>query len=87
MYNRTQYFLASFPPVAQLDLGLATIGDGTQKEELCPGTAKSEKALVSLFEAQRELKEEMDTSKTLRMERVKAKLATVMVRLSLDRLF
>ena len=57
------------------------------KDFLCPGTAKSEKALVSLFEAQRELKEEMDTSKTLRMERVKAKLATVMVRLSLDRLF
>ncbi|XP_071808073.1 jouberin-like isoform X3 [Asterias amurensis] len=66
--------------VAQLDVGLKTTTtvDAKDKQELLAGTAKSEKSLLGLLEAKRELKEELDTSKTLRMERVKAKLATVM---------
>ncbi|XP_038057732.1 jouberin-like isoform X2 [Patiria miniata] len=64
--------------VARLDLGLKSASGDKEQTEVGPGVAKAEDALVSLFEAKRDLKDELDTTKTLRMERVKAKLATVM---------
>ncbi|XP_022089435.1 jouberin-like isoform X2 [Acanthaster planci] len=64
--------------VARLDLGLKSASGAKEKEEVGPGVAKAEESLLNLLEAKRDLKDELDTTKTLRMERVKAKLATVM---------